>query len=128
MKVAAKGTRIFLFPFPFSSVFFCILFEFVARVCFFFFFFFSFHPMDEQALQNDPHLRSFLEQQAVQARVMTASLELTDTCWDRCVDKIGSKPISDSGDSKTAQCFTNCVGRFLDASTALLKHMQNRSG
>lgn len=82
--------------------------------------------MDEHALQNDPQLRSFLEQQAVQTRVMSASLELADLCWDRCIDKIGSKAISDSGDSKTAQCLTNCVGRFFDASNAMIKHMQTK--
>ena len=84
--------------------------------------------MDEQALQNDPQLQAFLQQQSVQARVMAATMDLTEMCWDKCVDKIGSKQISDSGDSRTAGCLANCVGRFIDASSTMLKHMQNKSG
>jgi import inner membrane translocase subunit TIM8 len=84
--------------------------------------------MDEQALQNDPQLQAFLQQQSVQARVMSATMELTEVCWDKCVDKVGSKPISESGDSRTAQCLSNCVGRFIDATSTMLKHMQSKAG
>lgn len=82
--------------------------------------------MDEETLRNDPQLQSFLQQASAQAQVMSATLELTDTCWGKCVDKIGSKPISESGDSKTAACLSNCVARFIDASAVMIKHVQSK--
>lgn len=37
--------------------------------------------------------------------------EFNEICWDKCVDKPGSKL-----DSKTETCLSNCVDRFIDTS------------
>lgn len=37
--------------------------------------------------------------------------QFNDICWEKCVDKPGSK-----FDSKTETCLTNCVDRFIDVS------------
>lgn len=37
--------------------------------------------------------------------------EFNDICWDKCVDKPGSKL-----DGRTETCINNCVNRFIDVS------------
>ena len=42
---------------------------------------------------QDPELRAFMEQQAGQARLTGVVMGFTDMCWEKCIDKPGSKPI-----------------------------------
>lgn len=37
--------------------------------------------------------------------------EFSDICWDKCMDKPGSKI-----DTRTEMCLNNCVDRFIDVS------------
>lgn len=37
--------------------------------------------------------------------------EFNDICWEKCMDKPGSKI-----DSRTETCLNNCVDRFIDVS------------
>lgn len=37
--------------------------------------------------------------------------EFSDLCWDKCIDKPGSKL-----DGRTETCLVNCVNRFIDVS------------
>ncbi|MBN3312591.1 TIM8A translocase, partial [Atractosteus spatula] len=38
----------------------------------------------------------------------------TDVCWDKCVDRPGSKL-----DSRTETCLVSCVERFIDTTLAI---------
>ena len=60
----------------------------------------------------DPQMQQFIlaEKEKQKFQVLVASL--TDECWEKCVEKVGSKQ-----DSKTGTCIVNCVERFLDTSS-----------
>lgn len=45
----------------------------------------------------------------------------TDMCWEKCVDKPGSKL-----DGKTETCLVNCVERFLDTTVFIAKRFSER--
>ena len=45
----------------------------------------------------------------------------TDMCWDKCVEKPGSKL-----DGKTETCIVNCVERFLDTQMLITKRFAER--
>ncbi|EGD81424.1 hypothetical protein PTSG_02145 [Salpingoeca rosetta] len=68
----------------------------------------------------DPELQAVVRQKASQAQFAEVSLDLTDKCWNKCVDKIGSKPISEGGDSRTAACISNCVKNFIEMQQVLV--------
>ncbi|XP_076369659.1 translocase of inner membrane 8 [Tachypleus tridentatus] len=40
--------------------------------------------------------------------------QLTDVCWDKCIDKLGARL-----DGRTETCMINCVGRFIDTSLTI---------
>lgn len=46
--------------------------------------------------------------------------EFNSVCWDKCIDKPGSKL-----DSKTEACLNNCVNRFIDVSLLITKRFAN---
>ena len=43
---------------------------------------------------------------------------LTDMCWDKCVDKVPTRM-----DTRTEQCFANCVGRFMDTTNLIVNKL-----
>lgn len=59
----------------------------------------------------DREMQQFIlaEKEKVKFQGLVASI--TDECWDKCVEKVGSKL-----DPKTETCIVNCVERFLDTS------------
>ena len=59
----------------------------------------------------DRQIEQFIlaEKEKQKFQVLVASL--TDECWEKCVEKVGSKL-----DSRTETCIVNCVERFLDTS------------
>ncbi|XP_038213377.1 mitochondrial import inner membrane translocase subunit Tim8 [Zerene cesonia] len=59
----------------------------------------------------DSELQDFLLAEKQKAQFHAQIHEFNDFCWDKCVDKPGSKL-----DSKTETCITNCVERFIDVS------------
>ena len=61
--------------------------------------------------QVDLEMQKFILAEQEKAKFQGLVHNLTDTCWDRCVEKIGSKL-----DSRTETCLVNCVERFIDAS------------
>ncbi|GAB6026444.1 Mitochondrial import inner membrane translocase subunit tim8 [Chamberlinius hualienensis] len=69
---------------------------------------------DSIASSGDGELQEFimLEQQKAQFQVQVH--RLNDVCWDKCVDKPGSKL-----DSRTETCISNCVERFIDTSLTI---------
>ncbi|XP_041033433.1 mitochondrial import inner membrane translocase subunit Tim8 B [Carcharodon carcharias] len=52
------------------------------------------------------------EQQKAQFQLKVHSF--TEVCWDRCVDKPGSRL-----DSRTEACLVSCVERFVDTALAI---------
>lgn len=79
-------------------------------------------------MENDPELQRYLQQAAGQARITAAAMGFTDLCWEKCVDKVGSKPIDSSGgDTRTAECLQNCVERFLDTTDFILKRLEQKA-
>ncbi|CRL04321.1 CLUMA_CG017416, isoform A [Clunio marinus] len=59
----------------------------------------------------DPELQEFLMLEKQKAQVNAQIHEFNEVCWDKCVDKPGTKL-----DSKTETCLNNCVDRFIDTS------------
>lgn len=50
---------------------------------------------------------------------------LTDICWTKCITGRISGSALSSGEQR---CTQNCVDRFLDANTAVLRHLQEMRG
>ncbi|XP_055531908.1 mitochondrial import inner membrane translocase subunit Tim8 [Wyeomyia smithii] len=59
----------------------------------------------------DPELQDFLMAEKQKAQLSAQIHEFNDICWEKCVDKPGSKL-----DSRTESCLNNCVNRFIDTS------------
>ena len=67
--------------------------------------------VNKMAGQEDPQLQQFLMAVKEKMRFQGHVKNLTDACWEKCVDKLSSK-----WDSKTDTCLVNCVERFIDTS------------
>jgi len=70
---------------------------------------------------GDKELQDFfqVEQQRLQFQQQVS--KLTDVCWDKCLtDKPGSKL-----DSRTENCLSNCVERFIDTSLNISQRFAN---
>ena len=63
-------------------------------------------------------IQATTQQQKMQAIIH----DLTDKCWETCVDKPGYKM-----DSKTRYCLENCVQRFIDANIIATKNLEKKS-
>ncbi|XP_020300133.1 mitochondrial import inner membrane translocase subunit Tim8-like isoform X1 [Pseudomyrmex gracilis] len=59
----------------------------------------------------DPELAELLMVEKQKAQFNAQIHEFNDFCWDKCVDKPGSKL-----DGRTETCIHNCVDRFIDVS------------
>lgn len=59
----------------------------------------------------DNELQEFLMAEKERAQFQAQIHEFNDFCWEKCVDKPGSKL-----DSRTETCLNNCVDRFIDVS------------
>ena len=55
------------------------------------------------------------------AVIQAAISKLTETCFDKCVQKPGNKL-----DSSEANCIGNCAGRYLDSSVFVVNRMMAR--
>ncbi|KAK9708037.1 Tim10/DDP family zinc finger [Popillia japonica] len=67
--------------------------------------------LDTPKPAGDKELQEFLMVEKQKAQFNAQIHEFNDFCWEKCVDKPGSKL-----DSKTETCLTNCVDRFIDVS------------
>ncbi|XP_070502132.1 mitochondrial import inner membrane translocase subunit Tim8 [Chironomus tepperi] len=66
----------------------------------------------------DSELQEFLLVEKQKAQVNAQIHEFNDICWDKCVDKPGSKL-----DSRTETCLNNCVDRFIDTSLLITNRL-----
>ncbi|GBO38949.1 Mitochondrial import inner membrane translocase subunit Tim8 A [Araneus ventricosus] len=67
----------------------------------------------------DKDLERFIEEENQKQRFQQLVNELNEKCWDICLDKPTQRL-----DSKTETCLTNCVNRFIDASSFILKRLE----
>ncbi|KAG8185392.1 hypothetical protein JTE90_018614 [Oedothorax gibbosus] len=75
---------------------------------------------------NDSELEKFLTVEKVKTQFHEQVHFITDICWDKCIDKPGSKL-----DGKNQACLVNCVERFIDSSLILTQrfaHMLQKQG
>ena len=63
-------------------------------------------------------LQAFMEMENQKAVIQAAISKLTETCFDKCVQKPGNKL-----DSSEANCIANCAGRYLDSSVFVVNRM-----
>jgi import inner membrane translocase subunit TIM8 len=73
---------------------------------------------DPQSSAAQQEFSNFLEQENQKAAVQAVIAKLTELCWDKCVQKPGSK-LSNS----EAECLSNCAERFLDTSLFIMQRM-----
>ncbi|XP_023648393.1 mitochondrial import inner membrane translocase subunit Tim8 B [Paramormyrops kingsleyae] len=64
-------------------------------------------PASETAETAELQRMIAIEQQKAQFQAQVHNF--TDVCWDKCVEKPGSKL-----DARTETCLVNCVERFID--------------
>lgn len=69
---------------------------------------------------TDPELQSFLQMEQQKAQFQSQIHLLTDTCWEKCVDKPRDKL-----DGRTETCMQNCVGRFIDTTMIITQRFQS---
>uniref|UniRef100_T2MJ00 Mitochondrial import inner membrane translocase subunit n=1 Tax=Hydra vulgaris TaxID=6087 RepID=T2MJ00_HYDVU len=73
--------------------------------------------------QMDAELQRFLAIEGQKAKFQQHVHNLTDICWDKCIEKSGSKL-----ESKQQACLSNCVGRFIDVSNFVINRLSQKSG
>ncbi|XP_053995556.1 mitochondrial import inner membrane translocase subunit Tim8-like isoform X1 [Hylaeus anthracinus] len=66
---------------------------------------------DKSTKDVDHELQDFIMMEKQKAQFQAQIHEFNDVCWEKCVDKPGSKL-----DSRTETCLNNCVDRFIDVS------------
>jgi len=69
---------------------------------------------DSLAAQGDGDLQEMLLMEQRKAQFQASIHQLNELCWDKCIDKPGSKL-----DSRTETCLSNCVERFIDTSVTV---------
>ena len=67
-------------------------------------------------------MQAFIAEENQKAAVQQIIAKLTDTCWDKCMGKPGTKLSSWETD-----CLTNCAERFLDTSIFIVEKMHRES-
>ncbi|XP_068596622.1 mitochondrial import inner membrane translocase subunit Tim8 A [Brachionichthys hirsutus] len=75
--------------------------------------------MDGQGATDDPRLQQFIEMESQKHRFQQLVHQMTEVCWEKCMDKPGPKL-----DSRTETCFSNCVERFIDTSQFILNRLE----
>ena len=71
----------------------------------------------------DPELQKFLMVERQKAQIQEQIHNLTDVCWEKCIDKVGAKL-----ESKQQSCITNCVERFFDTSNFIVNRISTKGG
>ncbi|XP_076175878.1 mitochondrial import inner membrane translocase subunit Tim8 A-like [Ptiloglossa arizonensis] len=77
--------------------------------------------MEEQRSQGavDERFQAFIETEANKQQLQKLMLNITDICWEVCVD-IPSSRLS----PKIEQCFINCVDRFFDVANFMTNRVK----
>lgn len=75
--------------------------------------------MDGQGATADPQLQQFIEIESQKQRFQQLVHQMTEVCWEKCMDNPGPKLYS-----RTEMCFVNCVERFIDTSQFILNRLE----
>lgn len=67
----------------------------------------------------DPALQRQLLAESEKAKFQLLVHNLTETCWDKCMDKPSYRL-----DSRTETCLQNCVQRFIDSSNFIINRLE----
>ncbi|XP_067326904.1 mitochondrial import inner membrane translocase subunit Tim8 B [Anolis sagrei] len=71
--------------------------------------------MDDLEREVDvSELQRMVAAEEQRARLTAQVHNFMEVCWEKCVDKPGSKL-----DSRTESCLANCVNRFIDTTLAV---------
>ncbi|XP_008121889.2 mitochondrial import inner membrane translocase subunit Tim8 B [Anolis carolinensis] len=71
--------------------------------------------MDELEREVDvSELQRMVAAEEQRARLTAQVHNFMEVCWEKCVDKPGSKL-----DSRTESCLANCVNRFIDTTLSV---------
>ncbi|GJQ09786.1 hypothetical protein GpartN1_g1577.t1 [Galdieria partita] len=70
---------------------------------------------------NNNEFQTFIEQENQKAAIQAAISKLTETCWDKCIGKPGSKL-----DRAESECIANCAERFLDSSSFIMQRLMKK--
>lgn len=68
------------------------------------------------------HMQAFIAEENQKAAVQQIIAKLTETCWDKCMGKPGTKLSNWESD-----CLSNCAERFLDTSIFIVEKMQRQT-
>ncbi|RNA08111.1 mitochondrial import inner membrane translocase subunit Tim8 A [Brachionus plicatilis] len=77
----------------------------------------------EKLIESDPELARFVAEMEQSSRMKKTAEKLTLECWDLCV----TNPNVSRFDGKTESCLVNCVERFIDSSTFIVKAFSSRA-
>lgn len=87
-------------------------------------------PPSSPGSSQDNALQEFLLIEQQKAQQQAQIYKLNDLCWEKCVDRAGSKL-----ESKQEKCLSNCVERFFDVTEVvtnrfaqLLQRQQQHAG
>lgn len=67
-------------------------------------------------------MQAFIAEENQKAAVQQIIAKLTETCWDKCMGKPGTKLSNWESD-----CLSNCAERFLDTSIFIVEKMQRQT-
>ncbi|XP_054974636.1 mitochondrial import inner membrane translocase subunit Tim8 A-like [Sorex araneus] len=67
----------------------------------------------------DRQLQCFIEAETQKQSFQQLVHQMTELCWEKCMDKPGPKL-----DSRTEACLVNCVERFIDTSQFILNRLE----
>ncbi|RPD63107.1 hypothetical protein L226DRAFT_564494 [Lentinus tigrinus ALCF2SS1-7] len=70
---------------------------------------------------SQKELQQFIETEQAHARVQSQVHNLTSLCWDKCVGSISS-----GFSGKEQSCLANCVDRFFDTSSFLVRKVEEK--
>ncbi|EDV24846.1 Mitochondrial import inner membrane translocase subunit Tim8 A [Trichoplax sp. H2] len=71
---------------------------------------------------GDPQLQRIIEMETQKARFQALVHNLTDVCWEKCIDRPAAKL-----DSRSESCIVNCVERFIDTSNFVVNRLSDIS-
>nr|XP_004667552.2 mitochondrial import inner membrane translocase subunit Tim8 A-like [Jaculus jaculus] len=72
------------------------------------------------SLSLDPELQRFLDAETQKQRAQRLIHQMTELCWDKCVDRLGPRL-----DGRAEACLVNCVESFLDTSHFILSRLEH---
>ncbi|EGP84934.1 unnamed protein product [Zymoseptoria tritici ST99CH_1A5] len=73
------------------------------------------------SVRDRQELQQFVAQETQKAQIQSAVHMLTDKCFKKCIT---SKITSGALDRSEEPCMRNCVDRFMDASGAVIRHLE----